>query len=124
MKTSPILLCGLVLLLISGFNAFHHVRLSLTELINNSENEKSSESIKASAGGIDELPIDIYLLLLVSFLTILYGSLSSISKFKSTKGIQTLNAQKRDEFLDRLSFRKYNHRAKEFRKRINKASPL
>lgn len=121
MKTSPILLIGLVLLLISGFTAFHHVRLSLQELVN-SQNEETKSA--ATGGGVDQLPIDIYVLLLVSFLTILYGSISSITKFKPTKGIQTLNAQKRDEFLDRISFRKYNHRAKEFRKRINKALPL
>jgi len=102
MRTHWTLLLGVATLVFAGFQAFHHVRSHITEA--------------------DEvaLPFDVILATCIGVLVTLFGALNTISDFKPSKGVRSLNATKRDEFLDRPSFRRYFHRAKELRLRANK----
>jgi hypothetical protein len=103
MRFHPVLVTGLALLLYSGFAAFHHSRAHAED---------------------DEVPVpfEIVLSTLGGLLLSLVGALSSIPEFKASKGLWSLNAVKRDEFLDRPSMRIYRHRARDFKLRLTKAS--
>ena len=99
MKTHPFLFLGLVVLIVSGFSAFHAMR---------------------SLNDEEALPVDVTISLMFGLLLTLFGALSSIPDFRSSKGIKQLNAVKREEFLDHPSFRRYNHRANWFRELVEK----
>lgn len=87
---------GLAIQLFAGFSAFQFVR---------SDEYDTTASFS--------LPmLQVYALLAVSIAVVLAGALKSVPEFKSTSGIKHLNSMKRDEFLDRQSFRRYNHRAR------------
>jgi len=103
------LLAGLALLFFSGFSAFHHIRSS------------ASSTAAVDPNEADWLPLDVLGMVAASVALILVGALSSVPEFRPTKGVKMLNAVKRDDFLDRPSFRRYHHRARDFRLRINQS---
>ena len=102
MRTHFSLFVGLATLLLAGFQAFFHVRSH------------------AEADEVN-LPFNVVLATLAGILISLFGAINSISKFKPSKGVRSLNAVKYDDFMDRPLFRRYFHRAKELRTRANKS---
>ena len=98
MRTNLSLVAGLALLFFSAFSAFHYVRTTSEPQV---------------------LPLDVLGMLTLAVLITLFGAIRSVPEFKSSKGLKTLNELKRDDFLDRPSFRRYNHRARELRKRFH-----
>lgn len=103
MKFHPILLLGLAVLLYSGLAAFHNARAHAEE---------------------DEVPVpfDVILSTFAGLAISVVGALSGIPEFKVTKGLVSLNSVQRDDYLDRITMRKYYHRARDFKQRLASAA--